>query len=366
MSLTFYSAYRSSIAKKPVNMWRELMQESVNDTWDDTSTVTNIKGQTAVGSTIYGAESVQLNSVIDPKTGTSFGDDYRKIIYKNYFGNSIPYATENYQPLLVKTENGVEYYRFVDDEGNKVNVRVNSRFLGKYYQFEGNYWLITNTSTVIGSIATAILRRCNNRLKWYDSDGVLHSWPCIFERSLTYTNINTGSQEVPQVSSDTLIRVQLNSETATIPFNQRFIFNGHAFQVSQINNHISDTYMEIYMFETQLQSNDDIVNNIANASGQVRPTTTETRILPETNKILQGESETFSVYKYVNGVKQPDIYTITSEGPIEGTNYTLDITDNEFTVVNLLESKETLTITCTNTEDEDDVVTIDIILGGLW
>lgn len=338
MALEYYKAYLNSMAQDPVSYWRDLRQEATNDVWINTSTVENVLGQNDIGSLEYSEESVQLTSVLDPKTGKQLGDDYRKIIYKTLSDS------------------------LIDKDTTKTK-----RVWGKYYKFNDYTWLTINTNTIVGSSAVAILQKCNNWLKWYDKSNVLHQWECVFERSLSSTGFDYGSEGVAEVGSDTVIKVQRNSETELIPFNQRFIFDGHAFQVKQINNHISNTYMEIYMFETQVQSNDDLVNNIANSVGEISPTTNETLISPSINKILQGETQDFTVYNYINGVPSGATYNIEILGGKVSVNYKLDIVDgNKFSITNLLQSNDTLTIVCINTQDSSDIVSMNIILGGIW
>lgn len=329
MSLDTYNAYLNGIAQKPVDYWRELMQSTVNEDWDNASTIEETLGQKSNGSTEFESEELRVMSVINPKTGNALGDDYRKIIYKD-FTNA-------------------------------------SRFLGKYYTFGGETWLTINTNTRIGASKSAILQKCNNTLKWYDSNGTLHSWACVFQRALSGTSFEYGSEGVPEVDADSLIKVQRNDETNLIPVNQRFIFDGHAFQVRQINNHISDTYLELYIFEIQVQSNDDTQNDIANTTGEVTPATNKSLLLPEINKIVQGSTVSFSVYNYVNGVKTTDTFTISASGAIPAVNYVLTIIDgNNFTIQNLLESNRPLKIVCANNNKPHDTIVKNIILGGIW
>ena len=329
MSLNTYNAYLNGVAQKPVDYWRELMQETVNSDWDNASTIEETQGQKEVGSAEFSTEELRVMSVIDPKTGNALGDDYRKIIYKDF-------------------ENA-------------------SRFMGKYYTFGGETWLTINTNTRIGATKSAILQRCNNTLKWFDNNSVLHTWACVFQRNLTGTAFIYGSEGVPEVDADSVIKVQRNSETNLISVNQRFIFDGHAFQVRQINNHISDTYLELYVFEMQVQSNDDIQNDIANVSGEITPTTNESILLPELTKIIEGDTISFNVYNYINGVKSADTFTISTNGPVLGTNYTLSIIDgNNFTITNLAESGIPLEVTCVNNSNSSDIIEKTIILGGIW
>ena len=140
MALKYYQAYQNSIAQAPVDDWRETMQQSINDTWEDSSTLETVQGQTTVGGTTYSEESVYLNSVINPSTGENFGDEYRKIFYRTYSDAST------------------------------------NKWLGKMYQFDSQYWLTTNTNTAIGAVTSAVLRKCNNILKWYANDGTLKQW----------------------------------------------------------------------------------------------------------------------------------------------------------------------------------------------
>lgn len=340
MPLNIYQAYMRSVAQDPVSEWRTATQEMINDTWLDTSTLESVQGQIELGGSEYSTESVQLNSVINPTTGQSFGDDYRKIIYQNYSQNVL-------SPQLNPTGNS-------------------QRFLGKYYQFDNSTWLTINTNTIVGALTTAIVRRCNNTLKWYDKTGVLHEWACVFDRDLTSTNLDEGSQGVAEIGADAVIQVQRNSETDSIPYNQRFIFDGHAFQIKQINNHVSSTYMEFYVFEIQVQANDDLVNDIANSTGEITPATDEIQVLPQITTLSQGNSQTFSVYRYVDGEQTTDTFNIVASGPVVGVNYNLfNVTDNTFTIENLIASSTPLTIVCTDNQNQEQV-SINILLTGGW
>ena len=329
MALKYYQAYQNSIAQAPVDDWRETMQQSINDTWEDSSTLETVQGQTAVGGIIYADESVYLNSVINPSTGENFGDEYRKIFYRTY----------------------------ADAQTNK--------WLGKMYQFEDKYWLTTNTNTAIGAVTSAVLRKCNNILKWYANDGTLKTWQCVFSRNLNRTMYEYGREGVPQSEGMTNVLVQYNDDTKDIFVNQRFILDGHAFQVQQIDNHYSQTLMTIYIFETQVQSGDDLVNNIAYNEHSVEPITTELRISPNKTKILLGESSDYSVFAYQNGTVQSDVFTITSSG-VDTSLYELTVVDgNHFSVLSLGQSNDALTISCEDTTTHE-AVSIDITLGGAW
>lgn len=327
MAYEFYKAYINSMAKTPQEDWEESYQEASNDFWENTSTATIINGQDSISSLTYNEEEVQLNSLINIATGENFGDQYRKIIYKTY--------------------------------------SEQLGWLGKYYIIDSKKWLLTNTNTRIGSVKSAVLRKCNNILKWYDSNGLLKEYECVYSKRLNGTNLDYGAEGVPQIDADGQILVQRNSNTNAIKYNQRFLFDGHAFQVKQIDNHYSDTLMTIYIFETQLQTNDDIVNNIASGSGEVTPITNQNKILPNVYKILLNETVNYNVYNYINGIANSNTFSIVASGA-NPSSYTLTIVDgNHFNIKNLLQSSIPLTITCTN-NSTSEVVSIEIILGGIW
>lgn len=335
MALKYYQALKNSYYQDPVDDWQDLMQASVNDTWEDTSTIRSINGQKIIGGTEYASESVQLNSVIEPKTGKDFGDNYRKIIYKD------------------------------------INVDNSVRFLGKYYQFDNSDWIVINTLTKVGTLSTAIVQRCNQYLSWYDEQGVFHKWSCIVDRSLSSTNFNYGQNSlrkgVIEIGADIVVIVQQNSETSKIVYNQRFIINGKAFQVKQINDYVSDTYMEIYMFQVQVQTIDDTQNNIADGKDSIQTTTNGTILLPNINEILLNQTINFSVYHYVKGVADSSTYNISINGGAENYNYTLNIVNgNNFTITNLLALDTSIEVVCTNKTNSSDVISKKIMLGGIW
>lgn len=325
MAFEFYKA-QLPIQQTPQEDWEESYQQGLDSYWENTSTVAIIQSQTAIGVKTYADENVQLNSVIKPTTGEKFGDYYRKLIHKTY--------------------------KTVDN------------YLGKMYQFDNKTWLTINTDTIIGSLKTSIVRYCNNFLKWIDKNGILHSWECTFDTNLKGTKYDEGTEGVPQIKADAVILVQRNEFTNLIPYNQRFIFDGYAFQTQQIDNHFSQSYMIFYLFATQIQEGDDLINNIANAS-ELEPMTTEQKILPQTVKILQGKAQVYNIYNYVDGIKNADTFTVTtSQAPT--ANYVLTIIDgNNYSIKNNTQTPIPLIVECKN-DTTQEVATMTIKLGGLF
>ena len=92
----------------------------------------------------------------------------------------------------------------------------------------------------------------------------------------------------------------------------------------------------------------------------------EVRISPEKNYILEGTTQTYTVYLYTNDVAQADVFVITCNGnSVPSTSYTFTQTGNNgFSVVNTLRDDSSyLTITCTAGLN---VKTFNIYLRGAW
>lgn len=329
MAYNFYTNYLLMMQKDPKEAMEEECQESINYAWENNATVYNILAQCEIGSNNFECESVMVNSVINSTTGETLSDDYRKIIHKHY--------------------------------------KCARNYLGKMYKFFGETWLTINTNTKIGSTKNSILQRCNNILRWQDENSFIQEIECIYSRNLSGTNFDYGSEGVPEIGADAKLLVQRNEITNKINFNQRFLLDGHAFQIKQIDNHYSQTLMTLYIFEVPLQANDDLENGIAGGADILfNPDVMEDVISPSTiKKILLGYSQEYSVYNYTNGEITDDVFEICASNANEDC-YDLTIIDgNNFIVSNLKESNKLLKITCTNTATHGEV-TIDIVLGGKW
>lgn len=317
-SILIYSSAKDSIVDEH--------QKSVNQMFDASSTYMTIKEQTDISDNVYTDINCRITNVFDPVLKQNFSDDYRKVIFESYDHN---------------------------------------KWLGQMYQFNNAYWLATNTNTVINNYATSLLRKCNNELKWYDSNNVLNVVPCVFDRTLSSVNLNYGNRGVPQINGTSVIMIQRNSITNTIKTNQRFILDGISMQVQQINNHVSSTYMELYVFETQVQGIDDTVNNIVNGKNEAPISGTELKILPNINFIYEGNTQTFVVNKYVNGVANSDTFDTVCSG-VSNTNYQfIKIDNNSFSVKNLIPSDNMLNIVCTD-NSSGETVSLSVKLTTSW
>jgi len=89
-------------------------------------------------------------------------------------------------------------------------------------------------------------------------------------------------------------------------------------------------------------------------------------ITPEVNKIYRGDTQIYTVYKYLNNVVQSDTFTITSLG-VPASYYEIHIIDgNTFSVKNIKTyDSSDLTITCIDNIDST-FSNIYIKMGGVF
>lgn len=89
-------------------------------------------------------------------------------------------------------------------------------------------------------------------------------------------------------------------------------------------------------------------------------------ISPTTNYILEGLSQTYTVYLYENGVQQADAFVITCEpNDVASANYTFtQDSDNQFTITNVIRDDSSyLTIQCVSGTNSEDFI---VYLKGVY
>jgi hypothetical protein len=80
---------------------------------------------------------------------------------------------------------------------------------------------------------------------------------------------------------------------------------------------------------------------------------------------LKGQTQTFTVKAYVNGVQNQDTFAVTASG-VDTKKYTLvQDSGNSFVVASLEENASPLVISCLN-NSTNDIVSISIYLKGEW
>ena len=177
----------ASIQKTPKQEYTDLFQENLYDQFYNTSDWYQITEETSLASGVYQNVDVRINSVINPTTSDNVEDDFKKLLFQ--------------------------------DITHSVN-------LGRYYQFDSNYWITINVDKLKSLAQTVIVRRCNNMLRWIDqSTGALYQVPCALAYVIKENrNYSSSGSQVVVPSGMTECFTQNNAKTQTIKPNQRFLF----------------------------------------------------------------------------------------------------------------------------------------------
>jgi len=233
--LKYYSNYLQNLAENSSKAYTDLLQATINDQWSNTTQVMTVQEQSQIGSSIYNNIAVRVDYAVDMGTGYKQDDDYKLFAFQDLTHN------------VAK---------------------------GLLYKYDDDYWITINTSEV-GSISKDInVRRCTNIMRWIDPQtGYLNEEPCVIEYVLESPNA-LKDKEVVVANGHISILCQGNSVTRNIPKNTRFLFNGQPFKFLATQNMLDEGITEnqdsdllyVDMYLDMIESDDDLVNNIANAS----------------------------------------------------------------------------------------------------
>ena len=177
----------SAIQVSPKQDFTNAIQQNIYDKFYQSSNVHTITEETALFSGVYQNVDVRINSLFDPTTGDNVESDYCKL--------SFPDLTHS-----------------VD--------------MGRYYYFNENYWITINVDKNNTLVQTAIIRRCNNVLRWIDElTGALYQVPCSILPLIKENRDYSSSGSAVVIPSGMLdCFAPNNTMVRTIKPNQRFLF----------------------------------------------------------------------------------------------------------------------------------------------
>jgi len=236
----------ASMYPSPKETYVDDFIENLNTEFSVASDVWDIYEETTRGLGVCDkVVSARINHLIDSTIGTSLGDDYKKLLF-----------------------NGVK-----------------SISMGDYFYFDTNYWVVINTETIKSISSTCSIRRCNNTLRWMNSNGAIYSYPCVVDYKIMGSkDLRSRSESLPLIQGSIIITTQHNAITSTIQPNQRFLFgninNWVAYRVSgggvgnyqnlQTITNTSYGKLELLMEASfDDDQNDDVTNGIANVDKNV-------------------------------------------------------------------------------------------------
>ena len=197
-----YLDYVNLTYKNPNGIMRELQQEIVNKTWEETTLLETVQEEISHGELVFNPLEVWKNSVSEFYTAIIKNEkDYRRLMFKD-------------QTHIVER--------------------------GRYYNFEDNYYIVYDPTSDIEPFCEVLVRRCNNIARWIDKNtNVLHEIPCVldYEASSPKPRID-GDIITP--SNGTVLIIQGNEYTRNLLVNQRLIFNGRPYKITGYNNYMQD------------------------------------------------------------------------------------------------------------------------------
>lgn len=284
MTYRYLNAGLSVSGKTPKETLVGDFQGALNKDFKTSSDWFVIQREFPYGSSEYVDVEARVNRVFDGKTTVSIADDFKRLLFR---------TPEDSPPL------------------------------GSLYQFDDNYWMVTNIEAIKSLATTCVVRRCNNVLRWRDfNTGVIYSVPCVVDYLIKETrDYSTGGASLVQPSGFAEIIVQFNPVTNKIRPSRRFLFgnkdNWMAYKVmgGGINNYdnrittnlTSAGLLRISTLANQAnEDTDDFVNGIADAKEYIYSVSLNTN----SQAIKMGDFDTLVATVEMNGntVSKPVVW----------------------------------------------------------
>jgi len=236
----------NGINKSVKDAYIESFQESLNQQFYNSTDWFTITEETSLASGAMQDVDVRITKSLDSVTGLKLSDNWKTLLFKDL---------------------------------------AHSVSLGRFYYFDSSWWLTVNSTSIKSLTSSVMVRRCNNVLRWIDTDGAYYAVPCVLDTE----KIPTGNKDLMGVSAAVVtpmglldVKTQYNSSTNKIKPNQRFLFgnpdNWIAWKVAgggivNFDNLHTESNTSQGIIEFTLERNydnvhtDDLVNGVARAIG---------------------------------------------------------------------------------------------------
>lgn len=228
----YYENYLQSIAQNPRRKPINDVEAMIRSQWRASNLFAEIQEQTEIGSDCFQNIEVWKNTVSEFTSNIIKDEkDFRRLMFNN-----------------------------VDKKCER----------GRYYSFDGSFWIVYEGIQSESVYPEVLVRRCNNVAKWIDVEtGKLIEQPCVLEYDISATNPRVNKDIIVANSSVTLV-LQGNAWSHRLKRGNRFIFNGIPYKFVAYNNYMQNSYVNqdvsILFIDIDFdieKPTDDIDNNIA-------------------------------------------------------------------------------------------------------
>lgn len=265
-------------------------------------------------------------------------------------------------------EGTIHLYTQINPRTNKI--KENQRFLfGNsdnwmcYKVYGGGVKNYLNNKTFDNSTSTVAEIILGKNSVNYDTDdvinGVADAYKIVFLLSTTPSTISGGIGDSFQLSSV----VTLNG--TTVDKNVLYSTSSSAIATISGSGVVDLISTGSCVVTSYLEDNDSITDTVDVVVG-VPVTENDVRVAPSDRYILQGDTQTYNVYLYEDGIQQPDIFMVSvADYNVPSNKYTLTVIDgNSFSIKNnymYLDYPLVLNLTSGLISD-----TLEIELRGAW
>ena len=228
-------ARSGSVKESFINDFNKLLSED----FELASDVFTIQEETSFGSNEMQNVTVRINHGISSLNNQKLGDDFKVILFK-------------------ELDHVVE--------------------MGSLFYFDNNYWITYNIEKTKNLATSAMVRRCNNVLRWADENGNVYSEYCAIEYNIKSPTDSISVVDPVEPNGFINVYAQLNSDTRKIKESQRFLFGNtdnwtcfktfgggvRNFLNQETTNNTSARLLQLTMGTDYVNSDtDNIVNGIA-------------------------------------------------------------------------------------------------------
>ena len=395
----------------PKQQYIDIFQKTLDEQFYNSSDWWTIKEETYLGSNIYTDTDVRISHVINAETGLKLGDDWKTVLFPDIshtldIGKRYIFDNNVWMIINIETIKNIAATCTIRRCNN--TLRWIDEATGAYYEEpccieylvkEPRDYATQGSPFMTPGGYLHIITQLNprtaliNENQRYLFGNSLH-WVCYKVTGTginDFTNTETYNNNSAQILTLDMVANFINQETDDVVNGIADVYT-NIYHINLSSGSISGSAMSTYQLTSNVTYNGDsvvrpmewassdtkiasvsgsglvtlisngnciittaIVNNSASASCLVTVTPTPTinneiLISPNTNYVLEGSSETYSVYLYQDNIQKSGSFVFTCNGSnVPSTNYTFTQTDgNHFKISNILRDVNSyLTVTCT-------------------